>query len=1115
MCFSVYATLGSGSVMKTSPPLSSTTRAAFLLSAALLFFAGSGCPPLHSQTQPTGGAPADAAYDPALFAGLEYRMIGPHRGGRVTAVAGHTAHPHTFYMGPTGGGVWRTTDAGQTWEPLTDGTLPVGSIGAIDVADSNPDVIYVGTGSAAIRSNVSIGKGVWKSTDRGETWSFAGLPEVGQIGELIVHPQDPNTVWLAAVGNPFAPNPERGVFRTRDGGTSWEKVLFVSDSTGASDIAINPRNPNEIYAGMWRAERKPWTIISGAMEGGVYKSTDGGDSWTELTNGLPAGLTGKISVSVSPANPNRVYALIEAVEPEEGLYRSDDAGASWQLINGDEEGLLRRPFYYTYVDAHPTDPEVVWVNNEGFYKSVDGGKTFERKPTPHGDNHGMWINPENPDIIVQSNDGGANVSLNGGESWSTQLNQPTAELYQANVDDRFPYWVYAGQQDNTTIGVPSLPPTASAPDASLTWWRQIGGCETGPAVPKPGTEGQIVYSNCKGRFGRYNALTGQEKQFYVGAEYMYGTNPAELEYRFQRVSPIYVSPHDPNTVYHASQFLHRTTDGGTTWETISPDLTWNPPHAQVISGAPITRDITGEEVYSTLYAIGESALERGVLWAGSNDGLIHVSRDNGATWTDVTPEGLPEGGRVQTVDPSPHRAGSAYIAVLRYMLDDWEPYIFRTDDYGQSWTRLTTTSNGMGADNPTRVVREDPEHEGLLYAGTEYGMWISWDNGARWQPLQLNLPHTPITDIKVNEGDLVLSTQGRSFWVLDDVDPLRQFSPEVARARAHLFTPPRGIPDAPGRLPLQRCGPRVPGRRSIHRLLSRPRAHGRARARDPGSQWNRHPPLLERSAGGADGGSGRAGDARLSVGSSRYAEAAEGAGDAPLPLGPRASRPLGRGCEPQWPRRSDDRSGYLPGPAEQRRLERDPPAGDPVGSALGRRRRDTGRSRAAARAEPADPRRDQRSAARGCADRRGAGAIDQWGRRDGRQWRRVTDSRAACGARVGVRNRGRILPEAEADRSARISVRNDQQRRSGARAGCLSPLRGAAGGAEYEAGRAGAGAGGGAGGGDDRGAPVRSATAGRFFVNRGTMYCAPTMNGSSVCLYPTEATLARSRWRCA
>ena len=792
MCFSVDVTLGSGSIMKTSPPLSSTARAASLLSAALLFFASSGCASLHSQAQRAPGAPADGAYDPALFAGLEYRMIGPHRGGRVTAVAGHTAHPHTFYMGPTGGGVWRTTDAGQTWEPIADGALPVGSIGAIDVADSNPDVIYVGTGSAAIRSNVSIGKGVWKSTDRGETWNFAGLPEAGQIGELIVHPSDPNTVWLAAVGNPFAPNPERGVFRTRDGGTSWEKVLFVSDSTGASDIAINPRNPDEIYAGMWRAERKPWTIISGAMDGGVYKSTDGGDSWTELTNGLPTGLTGKISVSVSPANPNRVYALIEAVEPEEGLYRSDDAGASWQLINGDEEDLLRRPFYYTYVDAHPTDPEVVWVNNEGFYKSVDGGRTFERKPTPHGDNHGMWINPENPDIIVQSNDGGANVSLNGGETWSTQLNQPTAELYQANVDDRFPYWVYAGQQDNTTIAVPSLPPTASAPDASLTWWRQIGGCETGPAVPKPGTEGQIVYSNCKGRFGRYNALTGQEKQFYVGAEYMYGHNPAELEYRFQRVSPIYVSPHDPNTVYHASQFLHRTTDGGVTWETISPDLTWNPPHAQVISGAPITRDVTGEEVYSTLYGIGESPIERGVLWAGANDGLIHVSRDNGATWTNITPAELPEGGRVQTVEPSPHRAGSAYIAVLRYMLDDWEPYIFRTDDYGQSWTRLTTTQNGMGADNPTRVVREDPEHEGLLYAGTEYGMWISWDNGARWQPFQLNLPHTPITDIKVNEGDLVLSTQGRSFWVLDDVDPLRQLSPEVARARAHLFTPPEG-----------------------------------------------------------------------------------------------------------------------------------------------------------------------------------------------------------------------------------------------------------------------------------------------------------------------------------
>lgn len=746
------------------------------------------CATLPSQAQSAPRAGSGMAFDTTLFAGMQYRMIGPHRGGRATAVAGHTAHPFTFYMGSTGGGVWKTRDAGQHWENISDGFLPVGSIGAIDVAPSDSSIVYVGTGSAAVRSNVSIGKGVWKSTDAGRTWAFTGLPKAGQIGELIVHPRDPNTVWLAAVGNPFAPNPERGVYRTRDGGRNWSQVLFVSDSTGASDIAIDPANPDVIYAGMWRTERKPWTIISGANEGGVYKSTDGGETWSELGNGLPEGLTGKISVSVAPATPNRVYALIEAPGTQAGLYRSDDAGASWQQTSS-ENGLIRRPFYYTYVDAHPTNPDVVWVNNEGFYKSVDGGKTFERKPTPHGDNHGMWINPQNPEIIVQSNDGGANVSLDGGATWSTQLNQPTAELYQVAVDDQFPYWVYAGQQDNSTIAVPSQAPLASGPDAPMAWWRQIGGCETGPAVPKPGSGGTIVYSNCKGRFGRYSELTGQEKSYYVGAQNMYGHNPKDLKQRFQRVSPIAVSPHDPNTVYHASQFLHRSRDEGATWETISPDLTANDPRGQVISGTPITRDITGEEFYSTLYSVAESPHTRGVIWTGSNDGLIHVTRDDGATWQDVTPEGLPGGGRVQTVEPSPHRPGSAYIAVLRYMFDDWEPHIYRTDDFGASWTRLTTTSNGMGADNPTRVVREDPEREGLLYAGTEYGMWISWDNGARWQPFQQNLPPTPITDIAVAHGDIVLSTQGRSFWVMDDLAPLRQLTPQVATAPEHLFNP--------------------------------------------------------------------------------------------------------------------------------------------------------------------------------------------------------------------------------------------------------------------------------------------------------------------------------------
>ncbi|MGH7447225.1 MAG: WD40/YVTN/BNR-like repeat-containing protein, partial [Longimicrobiales bacterium] len=676
---------------------------------------GQSAPPV-----PTAGpastpvAVAAAAIDPALLDGLEYRYVGPSRGGRVTAVAGHAAQPNTFYFGGTGGGVFRTTDAGRSWENITDGQIPVGSIGAIEVAPSNASVIYVATGSAALRSNVSIGRGVYRSDDGGATWRFAGLEKAGAIGDIVVHPSNPDIAFVAAVGNPFGRNPERGVFRTRDGGRTWEKVLFVSDSTGAVDIDMNPTNPDELYAGMWRAERKPWTIISGAREGGIYKSSDGGNTWIRLTNGLPNEYVGKTSVSIARSSPRRVFALIEAGDGtlgvpggvHGGLYRSDDAGATWTRTSN-QAGLLNRPFYYTYVDVDPTNADVVYVNNETFWKSTDGGPTFQRLATPHGDNHGMWINPTNPNVFIQSNDGGANVTLDGGRTWSSQNNQPTAELYQADLDDRYPYWIYAGQQDNTTIGVPSTGQGAR-PDNPAAWRTDIGGCETGPAVPQPGSGGEIFFSNCKGRFYRYSEITGQATEYSVGAANMYGHNPRDLKYRFQRVSPIVISPHDPNVVYHASQYLHRTRDGGRTWETISPDLTANDPRGHVISGSPITRDVTGEEFYSTLYAVAESPVERGVIWTGANDGPIHVTRDNGATWTDVTPADLPGGGRVQTVEASPHRAGSAYVAVLRYMFDDWSPHIYRTDDYGRTWTKLTAPASGFPQDHPTRVVREDP-----------------------------------------------------------------------------------------------------------------------------------------------------------------------------------------------------------------------------------------------------------------------------------------------------------------------------------------------------------------------------------------------------------------------
>ncbi|MFW6140639.1 MAG: WD40/YVTN/BNR-like repeat-containing protein [Acidobacteriota bacterium] len=729
---------------------------------------------------------SSASYGPHFFKDLKYRCVGPSRGGRVTAVTGVASKPSTFYMGSTGGGVWKTTDYGQSWTNITDGYLETGSIGAIRAAPSDPKIIYVGTGSDGIRSNVITGRGVYKSTDEGKTWEFMGLREAGQIGAVEIHPQDPDIVFAGALGHAFGPNPVRGVFRSKDGGESWEKVLFVSEKTGAIDLELAPDNPNEIYACLWRGERKPWTIISGGKEGGIYKSSDGGDSWTKLTNGLPQELVGKSDLAVSPADPDWVYVLIEAPPGEGGVYLSEDRGETFQLVSTKKE-LLDRPFYYTNIDADPSDADIVYVNSTGFYKSIDRGKIWTRHSTPHGDNHDMWINPHNPDLFIQSNDGGANITQDGGKTWSTQNNQPTAELYQVNVDDQFPYWLYAGQQDNSTIAVPSLPPYTS-PTGASGFWLSVGGCETGPVVPKPGNS-DIVYANCKGRFGRYNKKTGQEKQYYVGAQYIYGHNPKDLKYRFQRVTPIHVSPHDPDVVYFASQFLHRSTDEGVTWKTISPDLTAFEPSKQVISGTPITRDITGEEFYSTIYAVQESPVKKGVIWVGANDGPVHISRDNGNTWNEVTPPSLPPGGRVQTLEPSPHRPGKAYVAVYRYLLDDWKPYVYKTEDYGQSWARLTTGENGIPKDYPTRVVREDPNREGLLYAGTEFGLFISFDDGKNWQSFQLNLPATPVTDIKIHHKDLVLSTMGRSFWILDDLTPLYQWDEQTSQAPYVLFKP--------------------------------------------------------------------------------------------------------------------------------------------------------------------------------------------------------------------------------------------------------------------------------------------------------------------------------------
>lgn len=721
-----------------------------------------------------------------LFKDLEFRYIGPSRGGRVTTVTGHKADPGTFYMGATGGGVWKTTNYGVRWENISDGYFETGSIGSIDVADADPDIVYVGTGSDGIRSNVIIGRGMYKSTDGGESWQHIGLREAGQIGSVVVHPTNPQVVYVAALGNPFGPNPQRGVFKSVDGGKSWEHVLFVSERTGAVDIELAPDNPAVVYAALWRAERKPWTIISGddGSENGVYVSRDAGKTWSRSTEGLPQGLIGKIDFAVSPADPSRVYALVETVPEEEGLYRSNDNGATWHVVST-EGYLMTRPFYYTNVDADPTDADIVWVNNLALWRSVNGGKEWSRVGTPHGDNHDMWINPDDSRIIVQSNDGGANVTRDGGRTWSTQHNQPTAELYQVDVDERFPYWAYAGQQDNTTVAVPSLPPD-SRPGGPTAYWEAIGGCETGPSVPSP-VDATIVYSNCKGRFSRYNRATGQEQSYYVGGINMYGVNPRELPYRFQRVVPIEISPHDANMIYHGSQYVHRTTDEGRKWETISGDLTAFRPERQVISGGPITRDITGEEHYSTLYVIEVSPVEANVIWTGANDGPVHVTQDGGETWTEVTPPGMPPEGRIQTIDPSPHAAGKAYIAGYRYLLGDFRPYIYRTTDFGATWTLLTDGKNGIPEDFPTRVIREDPGREGLLYAGTEFGLFVSLNDGITWEGFQQGLPVTPVTDLKVHRGDLVVSTMGRGFWILDNITVLHHMAPEITNSEVHLF----------------------------------------------------------------------------------------------------------------------------------------------------------------------------------------------------------------------------------------------------------------------------------------------------------------------------------------
>jgi photosystem II stability/assembly factor-like uncharacterized protein len=721
------------------------------------------------------------AFADSLFEGLGWRSIGPFRGGRVTAVAGVPGQPLVYYMGATGGGVWKTTSAGIEWAPITDGQVKTGSVGALAVAPSDPNVLYAGMGESCIRGNVSHGDGVYRSTDAGKTWAHVGLRDTMQIGRIRVHPQDPDHVYVAALGHTWGPHPERGVFRSRDGGKTWSKSLFLDEKTGAVDLAMDPANPRVLYAAFWQAQRTPWSLESGGPGSGLYKTTDGGDVWKKLDGkGLPNGPWGRVGVSVSPARSERVYAVIEAEEG--GVFRSDDSGATWERTNDDRK-LRQRAWYYTHVTADPKEPDTVYVLNVQMFRSKDGGRTFETIRVPHGDNHDLWIAPEDPRRMVEGNDGGAAVTFDGGLSWSSVENQPTAQFYHVIADDQFPYRVYGAQQDNSTVAI------ASRTDGfgiGARDWHPVAGCESGYIAPKPG-DPDVTYAGCYGGYiGRLDRRTGQERSIHVWPDNPMGWGADGMKYRFQWTFPIVASRHDPGVLYAAGNVLFRTTNEGQSWEAVSPDLTRNDASKMGPSGGPITKDNTSVEYYGTIFALAESPLDGQVLWAGSDDGLVHVTRDGGKTWSNVTPKALPEWSRVSQIDASPHDPGSAWVAVNRYQLDDYRPYVYVTTDFGATW-RLAST--GLPADSFVRVVREDPKRRGLLFAGTETGVHVSFDAGGSWRPLQRNLPAVPVTDLVVKDDDVVLATQGRSFWVLDDIAPLRQLTPEVAGASAHLFEP--------------------------------------------------------------------------------------------------------------------------------------------------------------------------------------------------------------------------------------------------------------------------------------------------------------------------------------
>ncbi|MBL8212416.1 MAG: glycosyl hydrolase [Bryobacterales bacterium] len=729
-----------------------------------------------------------AVYGQAIpYGELKYRLVGPPRGGRVTAVAGVTSQPNVYYFGATGGGVWKTTDGGRRWEPVTDKYLTTGSVGAIGVAESDPNVVYVGMGESPIRGNVSHGDGMYKSTDAGKSWTKIGLADTRHIARVRVHPSNPDLVYVAALGHVFGPNEERGVFRSSDGGKSWKQVLTRGPKAGAIDLILDPTNPRIVYAAFWEVYRKPWTLESGGPGSGLWKSMDGGDTWVDLSRkpGMPKGLMGKIGVTVSPVNPQRVWAIVEAEEG--GVFRSDNGGDTWTRVNAQRD-LRQRAWYYSRLYADPGSVDGLYVLNVAFYHSLDGGKTYSQIGTPHGDNHDLWVAPNDARRMVQGNDGGANVSFDGGRSWTAQ-NQPTAQFYRVTVDNEFPYNIYGAQQDNTTIRIKSR-------GATERDWYPVGGGESGWIAPHPKDADIVFAGSYGGLLTRYDIRTGQNRLVNVWPDNPMGHAPADLKYRFQWNFPILFSPHDANVLYTAGNMVFRSTNEGQSWEAISGDLTRNDKSKQTSSGGPITKDNTSVEYYGTVFTMAESPVKKGAIWTGSDDGLVQLTED-GRTWRNVTPKDMPEFVQINSLEASPHEAGTAYVAATMYKWDDFRPYLYRTSDYGRTWTRI---NNGIPDGAFTRVIREDPHRKGLLYAGTETGMYVSFNNGDKWEPLRLNLPVVPITDIVVQkrEKDLVVATQGRSFYVLEDLGVLHQIHDGSAKGEAFLFTPEPGYRTAGG-----------------------------------------------------------------------------------------------------------------------------------------------------------------------------------------------------------------------------------------------------------------------------------------------------------------------------